>query len=131
MVECLKQPQGIIFGYKINVLLDHKNLVYAATLSESQRAMRWRIIIKEFGPNIIHIYGVENIVSKMLSRLPSPPSNKYEYYTGKAQCRANKLFTLVRVKKKNEDCFALNILIVQREQKKELRNINYKLSTYI
>ena len=33
IVECLKQFQGIIFGYEINVFLDHKNMVYAATLS--------------------------------------------------------------------------------------------------
>ena len=35
IVECLKQFCGIIFGYEINVLLYHKNLVYTATLSGS------------------------------------------------------------------------------------------------
>jgi hypothetical protein len=40
IVECLKQFRGILFGYKINVFSDHKNLVYAATVSESQRVMR-------------------------------------------------------------------------------------------
>ena len=39
IVECLKQFRGIIFGYEINVLSYHKNLVYATTLSESQRVM--------------------------------------------------------------------------------------------
>ena len=38
IVQCLKQFSGILFGYKINVLLDHKNLVYAATVSESQKS---------------------------------------------------------------------------------------------
>ena len=33
IVGCLKQFQGILFGYEINVFSDHKNLVYAATLS--------------------------------------------------------------------------------------------------
>ena len=51
IVECLKQFRNILFGYKINVYSDHKNLVYEATLSESQRVMRWRLILKEFGPN--------------------------------------------------------------------------------
>ena len=46
IVECLKKFRGIIFGYEINVLSDHKNLVYAATLSESQRVMRWQLILK-------------------------------------------------------------------------------------
>jgi hypothetical protein len=53
------------------VFSDHKNLVYAATVSESQRVMRWRLILEEFGPNIQHIAGVDNIVADMLSRLPS------------------------------------------------------------
>ena len=52
IVECLNQFRGIIFGYKINVYSDHKNLVYAATQSESQRLFCWRIIPKDFEPNI-------------------------------------------------------------------------------
>ena len=38
-------------------------MVNAATLSESQRVMRWQLIIKEFGPIIQHIAGVYNIVA--------------------------------------------------------------------
>ena len=52
MVECLEQFRGSILGYGINLFSDHKNLVYVATLSEFQRVMRWRLIIKYFGPNI-------------------------------------------------------------------------------
>ena len=40
IVECLKKTRGSIFGYEKNLFSDHKNLVYAATLSESQRMMR-------------------------------------------------------------------------------------------
>ena len=130
IVECLKQFRGIIFGYKINLLSDHKNMVYAANLSESKRVMHWRLILEQFGPNIQHIYGVDNIVADTLSILPYKPSNKYEPCTRKAQCCANNLFEIGRVEN-NEGCFPLNILIVQREQQKELRNINSKLSTYI
>ena len=69
IVECLHKFQGILFGYEIKVFSDHKNMVYAATLSESQRVMRWRLILKEFGTNIQHITGVDNIVADTLSRL--------------------------------------------------------------
>ena len=69
IVEHLNQFRGIIFGYEINVFSYHKNTVYAATLSESQRVMRRRLIIKDFGTNIQHIDRVDNIVADTLIRL--------------------------------------------------------------
>ena len=87
-------------------------MFYAANLSENQSAMRWRLIIEEFGPNIQDIAGVDNIVSDTLSRLMSTPSNKYDPYTGKSRCCANESFAISRVEN-NEDCFPLNILIVK------------------
>ena len=113
IVECLKQFQGIIFGYEINVFSDQKNPVYAATLSEYQRVMHWRIILEYCGHNIQHISRVDNIVANTLIRLPSTPSNKYKTCTSKAQCRTNKLLTIGRVEN-NEYCFPLSILIVNR-----------------
>ena len=83
IVECLKQFRGIIFGYEINVFSDNNNLVYAATLSESQIVMRWRLILEDFGPNIQHIAGIDNILADTLSRMPSTPSNKNEPCTQK------------------------------------------------
>ena len=112
IVECLRQFRGILFGYEINVLSDHKNIVYTATLSESQRVMRWRLIIEEFGINIKNIAGVDNIVAETLSRFLSTPSKKYDPCTGKAQCCTNKLFALYRIEN-NRDCLPLNILILQ------------------
>ena len=35
ILECLKQLCRIRFGYEISIFLDHTNLFYAATLSES------------------------------------------------------------------------------------------------
>ena len=97
IVECLKQFRGILFGYEINIFSDHNNLSYVATLSESQRVIFWRLIIKEFGINIRHIAVVDNIVDDTLSRLPSRPSDKYEPCTSNSQCHANELFALSRI----------------------------------
>ena len=84
-------------------------------MSESQRVMRWRLILEEFGPNIQHIDVVDNIVADKLSRLPSTHSNKYNTCTRKAHSRANESFTLGRIEN-NENYLLLNLLIVQREQ---------------
>ena len=116
-MECLKQSRGIIFGYEINAFSDHKNLVYAAIMSEYQRVMRRQLIIEEFGPDIQHIDRVYNVVADTLSRFPSTPSNKNETCIRKDQFRANGLFAIGR-EEKNDNCFALNLLIVQIEQHK-------------
>ena len=88
----------------MNTFAYNKNLFHAATLSESQRAMRWQLIIEEFGPNIQHIYVVDNIVADALSRFPSTSADKYDPSTRKAQCRANELFTIIR-SENNKYCF--------------------------
>ena len=79
--------------------------------------MHWQLIIKEFGPNTQHISGVDNIVNDTLSRLPSISVYEYDISTSKAQCFTNELFAIIRAEK-NEDCFPLNLLNVQREQQK-------------
>ena len=60
-------------------------MVYATTSSESQRVVRWRLIIEKFRPNIQHIAEVDNIVADALSGLPSSSVNKYEPITSKSQ----------------------------------------------
>ena len=81
-------------------------------MSESQRVMHWQLILREFGPNIQHIYGVENVVADTFSRFLSTPSIKYNPCTRKDQCCPNKLFAIGRVEK------PLNILLVQSKQQK-------------
>ena len=92
--------------------------------------MRWQLILEDFGPDIQHIAGVDNIVADTLSRLPFMPRNKNEPFTRKAQCCTNELFAIDR-EENNEYCFPLNLLIVQKEQQKEPRNIKSSLSTNI
>ena len=84
IVERLKKFRGIPFGYEIKLFSDHKNMVYAETLSESRRLMRWRLILEAFGTNIQHIYEFESIVVDILSRLPSTSIDKYKLITSKA-----------------------------------------------
>ena len=71
IIECVQEFRNILFRYKIRVYSDHKNLVHAATVSQSQRVMRWRLILEEFGPDIKHISGEDNVVGDAMSRLPT------------------------------------------------------------
>ena len=91
-MECLKKFRGILLGYEINVFSDYKNLVYAATLSKYQRVMHWRLILEHFGPNIKHIFRVENIVDGMISVLSSTSVDNYKPRTRKDKRRKRVIF---------------------------------------
>ena len=131
IVECLKQFRNILFGYEIIVWSDHKNLVHAATVSESQRVMRWRLLLEEFGPDIRHIAGVENIVADAISRLPMTHNNEQkEASTSELHCRLNELFIRER-NEANENGFPLDLSVVQQMQQIELQKRNSKLKTQL
>jgi hypothetical protein len=49
------------------VRTDHKKLTYAK--STSDRVMRWRLLIQEFGPELKHIQRRHNLIADALSRL--------------------------------------------------------------
>ena len=70
IVETLKEFRNILLGQKIKVYTDHKNLVHETTLMSSQRVMRWRLLLEEYGPHIVYIKGTDNIIADALSRIP-------------------------------------------------------------
>ena len=47
-------------------------------MSQSQRVMRWQLILEEFGPDIKHIKGEDNVVADAISRLPMSEINEIE-----------------------------------------------------
>ena len=67
IVETLKEFRNILLGQKIVIHTDHKNLTCANF--NTDRVIRWRLIIEEYGPNLKYIEGPKNIVADALSRL--------------------------------------------------------------
>ena len=67
IVETLKAYRNILLGHKIVAHTDHKNLVHKTFNTE--RVMRWRLLIEEFGPELRYIKGELNIVADVLSCL--------------------------------------------------------------
>ena len=67
IVETLKEFKNILLGQRIRVYTDHKNLTYKNFNTE--RVMRWRLILEEFGPEFVYIQGDKNIVADAFSRL--------------------------------------------------------------
>ena len=67
IVETLKEFRNILLGQQVRVYTDHKNLTYKQF--NTDRVMRWRLIIEEFSPELVYIQGETNIVADALSRL--------------------------------------------------------------
>ena len=74
IVETLKEFQNILLGQQLIVHTDHLNLVYKH--HNSDRVMRWQLLLEEYGPHFEYIPGEKNIVADALSCLElkeSPP----------------------------------------------------------
>ena len=67
IVEGLKAFQGVIRGQDLTVHTDHLNLLYNKL--PSQRMTRWRLLLEEYHPKVVHIKGVDNDAADVLSRL--------------------------------------------------------------
>ena len=65
----------MLWGQIITVFTDHKNLIQDALGLTSDRVYRWRLIIEEYGPEIIYIKGINNTVGRSLPcvvQVPGP-----------------------------------------------------------
>ena len=67
IVAYLKEYSNIILGHQITVYTDHKNLTY--NFLNTERVMRWCLILQEFDPELKYTKGENSVVSDALSRL--------------------------------------------------------------
>ena len=117
IVETLKEFRNILLGQAITVYTDHKNLTYKNF--NTDRVMRWRLIIEEFGADLQHIPGNTNIVANALSRLGisnefSSPETTEEQAAIFAMTKKNVLKDRIV-----EDDFPLSYPTLEAEQRKD------------
>lgn len=72
VVETLEEFRNILLGQKIRVYTDHKNLTFKNFNVE--RVMRWRLLVEECNPELMHAKGKHNVAADALSRLNLLPS---------------------------------------------------------
>jgi len=69
IVETLKEYRNMLYGApNIHIYTDHRNNTF--TKFQTQRVMRWRLYLEDFGPTFHYIKGENNTLADMLSRLP-------------------------------------------------------------
>ena len=81
----------MLWGQRIKVYTDHKNLVRDALGLTSDRVYRWRLLLEEYGPEIEYIKGTDNTVADAISRLEYDPT-RHKRDNNALQC-----FSLVKL----------------------------------
>jgi len=84
-VETLKEFNGMLWGQRIIVYTDHKNLTRDGLDLTCDRVARWTILLEEYAPEIIYIKGIHNAEANAISRLNYDPklnmTNEYNHAT--------------------------------------------------
>ena len=92
IVETLKEFRNILLGQQITIHTDHKNLTYANF--NTDRVIRWRLIIEEYGPNLKYIEGPKNVVADALSRLGLKDNPEFQDMLEQCNFYENQILTI-------------------------------------
>ena len=74
IVETLKEFKGMLWGQKLKVFADHKNLMQDTLGLTCDRVYCWRLLLEEYGLKIVYIKGVHNTVADVISHLDFSPT---------------------------------------------------------
>ena len=59
----------MLWGQKLEIYTDHKNLVRDTLDFTCDRVHRWRLILEEYDPRVFYVPGSQNVVADAVSRL--------------------------------------------------------------
>ncbi len=63
IVKKLKEFKRMLWGQNIKVFTDPKNLMRDALGLTLDQVYQWRLLLEEYGPEIVHIKGIHNTVA--------------------------------------------------------------------
>ncbi len=74
IVKTLKEFKRMLWGQNIKVFTDHAYLMRDALGLTSEQVYRWRLLLEEYGPEIVYIKGIHNTLADAVSWLEYDPS---------------------------------------------------------
>jgi hypothetical protein len=64
----------MLWGENIKVFTDHTNLMRDALGLTLDQVCQWRLLLEEYGPEIVYFKGIHNTVADAVSQLEYDPS---------------------------------------------------------
>ena len=130
IVETLKNFRSMLLGQQLKVHTDHKKLTYSNTKFSSDRVLRQRLVIEEFGAEIVYFPGERNVVADALSRLDSTAqelSNFEECFLKKRVFEMDVVFPMEYslLAKDQSSCTQLKGILNDAEKKKKFRQTRF------
>jgi hypothetical protein len=83
----------MLWDQSIKVYTDHANLIRDALGMTSDQVYRWRLLLEEYGPEIVYIKGIHNTVADAISGLEydhSVNQTAENYHSTKVKKRSSK-----------------------------------------
>jgi hypothetical protein len=74
IVKTLEEFKGMLWGQNIKAFTDHANLMRDALGLTLDQVCRWRLLLEEYGPEIVYIKGIHNSVADAVLQLEYDPS---------------------------------------------------------
>ncbi len=81
----------MLWGQQIKVFTDHANLMRNALGLTLDRVYQWRLLLEEYGPEIVYIKGIYITMANTVSRLeydPSVNTTAESFHTTKVRSRS-------------------------------------------
>ncbi len=93
IVKTFKEFKGMLWGQSIKVYTDHANLISDALGMTLDRVYQMRLLLEEYGPEIVYIKSIRNTIANAISWLEYDPSinqTAEKYHRTKVKKRSSK-----------------------------------------
>jgi transposase InsO family protein len=71
IVECLREFHSMLYGARITIYTDHQNMSHQLGKFSTQRVLRWRLFLEQYGCIFKYIPGPDNVIADAFSRVPA------------------------------------------------------------